>query len=249
MAITKKSRLITKVGKRYGVLTVIEKLSRFNKSKYLYYKCRCDCGKERIVHSTSLNNYSLKKSYKKCSCIKGIDETGNKYGNLIVKKRIERDNLKGRSRYYWECLCSCGKTVVILGHSLRQKNVKQCRSCSYNLFGKKRLQDSELVGLNKVYLSYNYRANCLSYDFSLTKDEFYRLIKMPCVYCSAISSNTSKLNNNRVFKYNTLDRIDSKKGYIISNIAVSCDTCNTMKMDMTVESFLDHISKIYERNR
>lgn len=43
-----------KIGKRYGKLTVVSRLSH-KPGKPVYWKCKCDCGNERIVDSYALN--------------------------------------------------------------------------------------------------------------------------------------------------------------------------------------------------
>lgn len=43
------------VGKRFGKLAVIERLEKHTKSRAIYYKCICDCGKEKIALSKNLH--------------------------------------------------------------------------------------------------------------------------------------------------------------------------------------------------
>lgn len=51
-----------------------------------------------------------------------IDITGQKFNHLYVISHAFNKN--GRS--YWNCLCDCGKTVVVLGSSLKSGNTKAC---------------------------------------------------------------------------------------------------------------------------
>lgn len=51
-----------------------------------------------------------------------IDITGQKFNHLYVMSHAF--NKRGRS--YWNCLCDCGKTVVVLGASLKSGNTKAC---------------------------------------------------------------------------------------------------------------------------
>ena len=51
-----------------------------------------------------------------------IDITGQKFNHLYVISHAF--NKSGRS--YWNCLCDCGKTVVVLGASLKNGNTKAC---------------------------------------------------------------------------------------------------------------------------
>ena len=82
------------VGKRFGILTVIEYVGK-NK-----YKCRCDCGNTCTVFATNLvRNHS-----QSCGCAKKNDITGKRFGMLTAVERI-----MPRGKYqYWKCICDCG---------------------------------------------------------------------------------------------------------------------------------------------
>lgn len=45
--------------------------------------------------------------------------------------------------------------------------------------------------------------------------------------------------------YNSIDRVDPTKGYIIDNCVPCCTTCNYMKRILQRDEFLDHVKKIY----
>lgn len=53
------------------------------------------------------------------------DLTGQKFGKLTVIKRAE--NIKNRTR--WECICECGRKVIIDSSHLRAGNTKSCGQC------------------------------------------------------------------------------------------------------------------------
>lgn len=54
---------------------------------------------------------------------KFIDLTGKKFSMLTVKG-VNHKNEKGK--YFWKCLCDCGKETIVLGNSLRSFNTKSC---------------------------------------------------------------------------------------------------------------------------
>ena len=83
------------------------------------------------------------------------------------------------------------------------------------------------------YRSYIARANKKQLPFSLSIEEFNKLLSMPCSYCGG---------NNRM----TIDRIDNSDGYTIENSTPACLTCNTMKLELSVDSFLRHIKRIHQ---
>jgi len=54
---------------------------------------------------------------------KMIDMTGKKCGRLTILKRGYKTN---DTRAYWECLCECGNTSIVLGRYLRSGHTKSC---------------------------------------------------------------------------------------------------------------------------
>jgi len=57
------------------------------------------------------------------------DETGNRYGKLVVLRRATGEGRSRRS--YWECLCDCGTMKVVFGDSLRQGCTSSC-GCAHH---------------------------------------------------------------------------------------------------------------------
>lgn len=51
-----------------------------------------------------------------------IDETGNRYGRLLVGGRDPRIGRDAR----WECYCDCGSEVVVTGSNLRNGSTASC---------------------------------------------------------------------------------------------------------------------------
>ena len=66
------------------------------------------------------------------------DETGNRYGKLVVVSRVENRPLK-KSMYkqkyvHWLCRCDCGNEAVVCASHLRVGAVKSC-GCLINKHG------------------------------------------------------------------------------------------------------------------
>ena len=51
-----------------------------------------------------------------------IDLTGNRYGKLVVLRRVNT----GKPRAWWECQCDCGKTSIVPSDSLQSGNTASC---------------------------------------------------------------------------------------------------------------------------
>jgi len=52
-----------------------------------------------------------------------IDETGKRYGKLIVVERAD-NAAKGQAR--WLCRCDCGNTTIVIGRKLRRGYTRSC---------------------------------------------------------------------------------------------------------------------------
>lgn len=62
-----------------------------------------------------------------------------------------------------------------------------------------------------------------------------------CFYCDSEPSN---MISQYGFKYNGLDRVDSSKGYSLSNVVTCCKICNRAKSDLSQKDFYDWIEKL-----
>lgn len=72
---------------------------------------------------------------------------------------------------------------------------------------------------------------------------------MNCSYCGASPSNSRKDGcSDFVLKYNGLDRIDSSIPYKKNNVTPCCWECNQIKLDLSLDRFLDRCCKIYKNN-
>lgn len=77
------------------------------------------------------------------------------------------------------------------------------------------------------------------HGWDITFEQYCGLIDIPCFYCGGV-----------VEKYGTgLDRVDSEKGYLYSNVRPCCKRCNQAKNNLTEEDFYTFIRRIYKHLR
>jgi len=110
--------MIDLTGKKYGKLTVLEFVGK--KKRHYMWRCKCDCGKERIVSSDNLNSGNTKS----CGCLrkdKIINLSGKRFGYLTVIKKHHSGKY-----VYWLCKCDCGRETVVNGSSLRNGHTRSC---------------------------------------------------------------------------------------------------------------------------
>lgn len=112
------------LGKRYGLLTVIEETNE-RKNGHVVWKCQCDCGNISYVTKTNLEH-----STKSCGCLKKkitseqntVCLLNKRFNKLTVLSQAESKN--GNS--YWNCKCDCGNFITVKGILLSSNGVKSC---------------------------------------------------------------------------------------------------------------------------
>lgn len=83
-----------------------------------------------------------------------------------------------------------------------------------------------------IFNTYKKRARDAGLEFSLSKEDFFRLLGKACVYCGQLAMGVDRLNN--------------LIGYRKDNCASCCGRCNKMKLDMTIEEFLTQCRMVLE---
>lgn len=119
------------VGKKYGKLTVISRAEN-NKNGNTMWLCDCDCGGEKVALGYDLTHGRTttcgcgstgKPSHNRISLI------GRKYGRLTVKSL--NDDRSQNGILYWNCVCDCGKKVVMSGGNLKSKENPSHSGCPF----------------------------------------------------------------------------------------------------------------------
>lgn len=54
-----------------------------------------------------------------------IDETGNRYGRLVVQEKVPNPTKTGTGAY-WRCLCDCGQQTIVSAAHLRRGLIQSC---------------------------------------------------------------------------------------------------------------------------
>jgi len=119
-------KLIDESGNKYGFLTVKE-LTK-DKNGRTAWLCQCDCGNTKIVRGSDLRKGKITSCGLSCALRhqrSGVfkDETGNRYGKLLVIKRVN-NTTNGKAK--WLCQCDCGNQTEVYGTDLRSGKVLSC---------------------------------------------------------------------------------------------------------------------------
>jgi hypothetical protein len=243
--------VINLTGMRFGRLAVIKRESNYISPKG-YVKstwlCKCDCGNEKIITAGNLQSGTSTS----CGCYSKeslssrflTDLTGKKFGKLIVIKRIDDYISPGGNKVpKWLCKCSCGNETNVISDSLLKGSTKSC-GCG---IGKKSFGEATI---NRVYRNYKNNAKNRKIEFDIEKDFFINMTKQDCFYCGESPNNMAKSNcNNGDYIYNGIDRLDSSKGYIKTNVVTCCKQCNFSKNIMSKEEYISHCKKVVEHSK
>ena len=95
-------------------------------------------------------------------------------------------------------------------------------------------QEKNYIEIHEHWRTIQRGAISRSILFTITLDEFERLIIQPCYYCGFIST----------IRINGIDRVNNNKGYILSNCLPCCTLCNIMKQAQSPGEFLDKVAAI-----
>ena len=119
--------LKTLTGLRFGRLTVLrqETAARSRRPKWV---CKCDCGNLAVIGSGAL--LRSKSNTKSCGCLNlerlrgsATEMGGLRFGKLMVTQRGPNTQT---GVVCWECICNCGRVVVVRGTNLRSGATKSC---------------------------------------------------------------------------------------------------------------------------
>lgn len=139
------AKAIDLTNQRFNRLTVIERdKDKKDKSRQVWWRCKCDCGKEISVRGQSLRNgntqscgcyglekrtEAIKKSEKVLIHCKEMaksnkkDMLGYQIGKLTV---IEATDLNKNGSAVWKCKCDCGNITYVTQNCLYKGDTKSC---------------------------------------------------------------------------------------------------------------------------
>lgn len=199
------------------------------------------------------------------------DRIGERHNRLIITGLAYRNN----SKAYVMAECDCGKSSisplpsVLSGYTkscgclAKEKSKVNALKMSDAKRGKPghRLKDFKHTMITTLISASRNAAKShkpFPVEFSLTREEYVKLINGKCYYCGEERVDTKKFENKRArqglaphfgkyLKCVGIDRVDSSKGYVSNNVVPCCAKCNRMKMDLAQKDFIDRCKKISGR--
>lgn len=114
------------VGRKFGLLTVVKKISD-KQNKKTKYECECSC--ENLNHVIVSGDNLKSGNTKSCGCLYKKDLTGHKFGRLTViglDTDFDYSKVKDKHNRRWICSCQCGNIKTVSTGNLRSGGVKSC---------------------------------------------------------------------------------------------------------------------------
>jgi hypothetical protein len=216
---------------KQGKLSILEYIKTNNRGGK--FKCKCDCGNIIFIRKTNLKNRLS------CGCLRKINIVGQKFNKLTVISDFMKDGNN------WSiCECDCGNKKEVLSIRLKNGSTKSCGCFKPN---RKKYGESSK---NSVIQSYKKNANDRNLIIELSDDEIEKLLISNCFYCGEKPDRLVKIKYGYgEFVCNGIDRKDNLLGYTVNNCVSCCKTCNYMKMEMSVDKFMNHIQKIINHGK
>lgn len=109
-------------GCRFARLVVVEATDRRAHGQRVW-RCRCDCGGEKLVPAYKLTGGQVKS----CGCLptRGPEDlTGQTFGRLTVLSPLEERGTNGGA--VWLCRCACGQETQVSGQKLKRGHTRSC---------------------------------------------------------------------------------------------------------------------------
>lgn len=138
------SKLIDITGQKFGKLTVIERTENSSKGGARWI-CKCECGNSHIAVGTNLRNGTTTRC-KQCAIKERTEKlkqkkdiSGNRYGKMLVLKRLDETD-KWNSTIYL-CKCDCGKIFKASRGNIVQGNHKSCGKCNNRSNGELKIEE------------------------------------------------------------------------------------------------------------
>ena len=118
-------QLIDLTGQRFTRLFVKELVKKPNDTR-AYWHCICDCGNETISSGKDLRSGHTRS----CGCLCSEENSKRKIHDLTNQKfsRLFVESFAGikKHRAMWNCICDCGKHIVVEGNNLLTGNTTSC---------------------------------------------------------------------------------------------------------------------------
>jgi hypothetical protein len=176
-----------------------------------------------------------------------IDISGQRFGNVIA---LEYAYTKSNKRFY-KCKCDCGNNAFISRKLLVNGDTKSC-GCKWRISNKAHGSWKGYEEIPKDFFSNLKRgAQSRNIEFNIEIEDLWELLLKQNRKCalSGLELTFSKIRKDNKSKTISLDRIDSSKDYVKSNIQFVHKHVNIMKNKFDESYFIELCENIVNQNK
>lgn len=206
------------IGQRFGRWVVIKRTDE-RKGNCVGFLCRCDCGTERVVDSTSL----LRGSSQSCGCKisdlnkeRSIDLTGYDAGAYkVISRYVQRASDGG---VLWKCKCSCGNYFYASASHIARGGIISCGCSKYNSDGNGTVNNFYVVPYEDYKDSFS---NIEEVSYEIDELHGIKALLVRCAYCGKFFK-PSKVSVDRRLNYINGSSTTENRFYCSTNCKKAC---------------------------
>lgn len=174
---------------------------------------------------------------------KTVDLKNKEFGDYTVLEQVKGDGQQA----IWKCRCKCGKVKNIRANNLKQGHVKSCGKCKNHYAWK---GYGCISGQYWSILKNNAKRRKIKFDITIEYAwDLYIKQNNKCKISGVDIFFTKNYTGENKSQTASLDRIDSKKGYIEGNIQWVHKIVNIIKWNLSMDEFLNWNKLIVENNK
>lgn len=184
--------------------------------------------------------------------MKYVINPGDKFGKFTSIEKLKYETPMGNFEWRWKCTDDSGNIFYKRPRALYEEleKIKKIEEKVKNGAYYESIGMNQLGVRKSIFREYIRNAANRDIPMNLTFEQFNTLINQNCYYCGAEPSvhKTSEVKANKLepmLKHNGIDRLNSSIGYELDNCVPCCYICNRAKAQLDDQSFLNHITKIY----
>lgn len=219
-----------------------------------YWSVECQvCGRQKQMQRGPLFRL-LEPGHKGTGCKycnhrerKKLELIGKRIDRLTVVEFLHADE---HGKLVWKVRCDCGEVSTQVTSTLRRREKSGRMACGSCL---RQMDDEDLFWSTRIS-EMRSNAKTRKLDWALDDERTRTIMEQACRYCGSPPAERSRVRQRKRKSTVTgwagsIDRVDSELGYVERNCVPSCDLCNQMKSDLSVDDFLELCERIHANQR
>jgi len=174
-----------------------------------------------------------------------VDISGERFGYYTVINKLEKEN--NNRGAIWQVVCDCGNVREVLSYHLRSGESKSCGDCleHHNWKGVGEMSGNDFANIRRG-------AEKRNMIFDISKEYVWDLYLKQDKKCALTGLDIRFVrgyeNHRKAAKTASLDRINSKLGYVKGNVQWIHKVVNIMKWHLDEDYFIEMCRKVVEYN-